>query len=66
MSKKHETILVSVVFNVDGLEEVKCFANDDPKGLIDEMMAYLESIADAAHAMVECKWTSAIKDWSKA
>ena len=60
--RKHEPVSVSVASNVDGSEEAKCFVNADPECLIQQMMTYMGSIADAACNSAESKWSSAIEE----
>ena len=60
--RKHKPISVSVASNVVGFKEAKCFVNSDPKVLIEDLTAYMGSIADAACASAEVKWLSALLD----
>ena len=57
--RRHDPISVSVASNVDGFESAKCFVNSDPKKLIQEMMGYMGSIADAALDAALSKWSYA-------
>ena len=60
--RKHEPISVSVASNVAGYEEAKCFVNSDPKGLVEDMMTYMATIADSACVSADDKWSSALED----
>ena len=57
--RRHEPISVRVNSNVIGFEEAKCFVNSDPKGLIEDMVTYMGSIANLACSSAEANWASA-------
>ena len=53
---EHQPISVSVCSNVEGFQEPRCFVDPDCETLIQEMLEYMQEIAETSHHIACEKW----------